>query len=98
MENEKDNKEQLRKLKEQFSKNSGDKPKGDPKGGDPRRKFNFYWIYAIIALIFLGLQVLSTMGGGIKTTSFGDFTEMIERGDVEKVKIINQKNCSSLPY
>lgn len=91
MENEKDNKEQLRKLKEQFSKNSGDKPKGDPKGGDPRRKFNFYWIYAIIALIFLGLQVLSTMGGGIKTTSFGDFTEMIERGDVEKVKIINQK-------
>lgn len=91
MENEKDNKEQLRKLKEQFSKNSGEKPKGDPKGGDPRRRFNFYWIYAIIALIFIGLQVLSSMGGSIKTTSFTDFTEMIERGDVEKVKIINQR-------
>lgn len=91
MENEKDNKEQLRKLKEQFSKNSGEKPKGDPKGGDPRRRFNFYWIYAIIALIFIGLQVLSSMGGSIKTTDFTDFTEMIERGDVEKVKIINQR-------
>ncbi len=93
MENEKDNKEQLRKLKEQFSKNSGEKPKGDNKGGggDPRRRFNFYWVYAIIALIFIGLQVLSSMGGNIQTTTFADFTEMIERGDVNKVKIINQR-------
>lgn len=93
MENEKDNKEQLRKLKEQFSKNSGEKPKGDNKGGggDPRRRFNFYWVYAIIALIFIGLQVLSSMGGNIQTTTFADFTEMIERGDVIKVKIINQR-------
>ena len=46
MENEKDNKEQLRKLKEQFSRNSGEKPNGNNKGGpggDPRRRFNIYW-------------------------------------------------------
>jgi len=94
MENEKDNKEQLRKLKEQFSKNNGENPKGDnkgPGGGDPRRRFNFYWIYGIIALIFLGIQILSSMGSNLQSTTFQDFTEMIERGDVNRVKIINQK-------
>lgn len=94
MENEKDNKEQLRKLKEQFSRNSNDKEngnKGNGPGGDPRRKFNFYWIYGIIALIFIAIQILSSFGGNLQQTNFDEFTGMIERGDVDKVKIINEK-------
>ncbi|MCR9154535.1 MAG: ATP-dependent zinc metalloprotease FtsH [Bacteroidetes bacterium] len=94
MENEKDNKEQLRKLKEQFSRNSNEKPNGNNKGngpGDPRRRFNFYWIYGIIALIFIAIQILSSFGSNIAKTNFDDFTEMINRGDVEQVKIINEK-------
>ncbi|MGB0979375.1 MAG: ATP-dependent metallopeptidase FtsH/Yme1/Tma family protein, partial [Croceimicrobium sp.] len=94
MENEKDNKEQLRKLKEQFSRNSNEKPNGNNKGngpGDPRRRFNFYWIYGIIALIFIAIQILSSFGSNIAKTNFDDFSEMINRGDVEQVKIINEK-------
>ena len=92
MENEKDNKEQLRKLKEQFSRNSNEKPGGDKGGpGDPKRRFNFYWIYAVIILIFLAINVLSRMGNNLQSTSFDDFAMMIEKGDVEKVKIINEK-------
>lgn len=94
MENEKDNKEQLRKLKEQFSRNSGEKPNGNNKGGpggDPRRRFNIYWIYAIIALFLIALQLLHSVGSDQKQTNFDDFTAMIERGDVKKVKIINEK-------
>ncbi len=92
MENEKDNKEQLRKLKEQFSRNSNEKPGGGGNNNpDPRRRFNYYWIYGIILLIFIGIQILSSFGGNIQRTSFDEFTTMIERGDVEKVKIINEK-------
>ncbi|WP_421754717.1 ATP-dependent zinc metalloprotease FtsH [Croceimicrobium sp.] len=94
MENEKDNKEQLRKLKEQFSRNSGEKPNGNNKGGpggDPRRRFNIYWIYAIIALFLIALQLLHSVGNDQKQINFDDFTAMIERGDVKKVKIINEK-------
>ncbi|QNR24937.1 ATP-dependent zinc metalloprotease FtsH [Croceimicrobium hydrocarbonivorans] len=94
MENEKDNKEQLRKLKEQFSRNSGEKPNGNNKGGpggDPRRRFNIYWIYAIIALFLIALQLLHSVGSDQKQINFDDFTAMIERGDVNKVKIINEK-------
>jgi len=94
MENEKDNKEQLRKLKEQFSRNSNEKQngnKGNGPGGDPRRKFNYLWIYGIILLIFIAIQIMGSFGTTLEQTNFDDFTQMIERGDVKKVKIINEK-------
>ncbi len=94
MENEKENKEQLRKLKEQFSRNSNEKQngnKGNGPGGDPRRKFNYLWIYGIILLIFIAIQIMGSFGNALEQTNFDDFTQMIERGDVKKVKIINEK-------
>ena len=94
MENEKENKEQLRKLKEQFSRNSNEKQngnKGNGPGGDPRRKFNYLWIYGIILLIFIAIQIMGSFGNALEQTNFDDFTQMIERGDVNKVKIINEK-------
>lgn len=94
MENEKDNKEQLKKLKEQFSRGSNNKkPGGGNNGGpgDPKKRFNFYWIYAAIALIFIAIQVIGSFGNSLARTSFGDFTEMLEREDVKEVRIINEK-------
>lgn len=82
------NKEQLRKLKEQFSRGSGDKPQG---GGsnDPKKKFNFYWIYLAIFLIFIAIQIIGSFGNTIEKTDFASYTGMLLADDVSEVKIIN---------
>tara|TARA_R110002050_G_scaffold81615_4_gene174784 strand:+ start:2499 stop:4607 length:2109 start_codon:yes stop_codon:yes gene_type:complete len=82
------NKEQLRKLKEQFSRGSGEKPQG---GGsnDPKKKFNFYWIYLAIFLIFIAIQIIGSFGNTIEKTDFASYTEMLLADDVSEVKIIN---------
>ncbi|MBK5212921.1 MAG: ATP-dependent zinc metalloprotease FtsH [Flavobacteriaceae bacterium] len=56
-----------------------------PKGG-------YYWIYIVIALLFLGLNIF---GGGswsqpAKTTQ-SQFEDFLKSGDVEKVDVINKK-------
>lgn len=85
---EKKDKNQLDKLKEQFSKgNQGN----NKKPGTPNRKFNFYWVYAIIFLIFILIQIVGTMGTKAQKSNFGDLTTMIEQGDVKEVLIINNK-------
>jgi cell division protease FtsH len=55
-------------------------------------KFNSYWIYAAIIVVFLGLNIF---GGGSwsqpnKTTQ-GEFETFLRDGDVEKVEIVNRK-------
>lgn len=85
---EKKDKNQLDKLKEQFSKgNSGD----GKKPGTPNKKFNIYWVYALIFLAFILVQVFSNMGTKAKKSNFYALTNMIEQQDVEEVVIINNK-------
>lgn len=89
---EKKNKEknQLDKLKEQFSRDQDQN--GDKKGGEPNpKKFNFYWIYAAIFLIIIGMQVMSSFNSNYETSSFHEFSQMLTDGDVEKVVIVNKE-------
>ncbi|MEY2962831.1 MAG: hypothetical protein RL754_92 [Bacteroidota bacterium] len=82
------NKKQIDKLKEQFAKNNGtNKPNSPKKGGS----FNFYWIYAIVFALFIGMQIFSAMSFSAKETSYQQFESYLESGDVEKVKIINDR-------
>ncbi|MCB0457913.1 MAG: ATP-dependent metallopeptidase FtsH/Yme1/Tma family protein, partial [Flavobacteriaceae bacterium] len=55
-------------------------------------KFNNFWIYIPIILIFIGLQIFggSTLSAPEKTTQV-DFQKMLREGDVEKIEIINKK-------
>ncbi len=55
-------------------------------------KFNAYWIYAAIILVFLGIQFFggSSWSQPEKTTQ-ADFQRYLEDGDVEKIEIINKK-------
>lgn len=86
-------KKQLSKLKEQFSRGQQSKGDNDQKPGDndPKKKFNFYWIYAAIFLVFIGIQIIGSFSGNVETTSFREYTQMLENRDVEDVKIINEK-------
>lgn len=52
--------------------------------------FNFYWIYAIIAIGIIALQVF-TSGGNTREISTNDFFELAKDGYVEKIIIINNQ-------
>lgn len=90
----KKDKNQLNKLKEQFSKGNNPNGTGGGKkpGNSPGRKFNFYWVYAIIFLIFIAIQIFGSMGGTTETSNFREFTSMLKSGDIDKVQVINEKN------
>ena len=62
-----------------------------PSNNNPKIfKFNIYWIYAVIFIFFIGLQLFST--DIAKTTNFKDFnTKMLQQGKVEKITIINKE-------
>jgi len=67
--------------------------KSDNKKSELKKpKFNSYWIYAVVILVFLALNVF---GGGSwsqpnKTTQ-GEFETFLRNGDVDKVEIVNRK-------
>ena len=64
----------------------------NPKKGGPKKQFNFYWIYGIIGVLLLGLQLFS-MGGGEKKTTWDKFVnEMLKTNEVEKVVVVTSGN------
>jgi len=59
-----------------------------PKGKKP--KFSFYWIYAILGLVFLGLELLSS-GPGPKKTDWNGLKQMLQDKDVQKIELVNKE-------
>lgn len=77
-------------------KNTGDQqgknnpnPSGKKKAPGPQ--FNFYWIYVILAVIFL-LMVLYPSKTG-KTIPLKDLLEMVKAGDVEDILVVNRSEA-----
>ena len=65
------------------------KPKISPNGpkpgpNAPKKSFNLYWLYIVIALVLLGLQFLNP-GSAAKTISWKEFTALASKGEVEKL-------------
>ena len=54
-------------------------------------KFNFYWIYAIIAVVFFGIQLMS-VNTSSKEIDWIVFEDYLQNYDVDRVVIINDKN------
>ncbi len=63
-----------------------------PKGKSPKGKFNFYWIYGILAVIFIIIQFMN-LGDGAKKTDKRDLIEMLESKDVERIVLINKEKA-----
>lgn len=57
-------------------------------------KFNAYWIYAAIIVVFLGIQFFggNSWSQPAKTTQ-SEFQNFLRDGDVEKIEIINKKTA-----
>lgn len=60
----------------------------DPKGGKPKNKFNFYWIYGILIAIFLIIQFFN-WGGGAQKATWGEIKTMLADGDVSRIVLVN---------
>ncbi len=67
-------------------------PSNPLKGKTPKGKINFYWIYGIIAIIFIGLT-FTNWGGGLKESDWGELKEMLASEDIEKIVVINQEEA-----
>ncbi len=68
-----------------------------PKGGLPQRKpdkpkFNFYWIYGIVAVIFLALT-FTNMENKAKDVEWGELKQMLAEEDVEKILVVNKEEA-----
>ena len=75
-------------MKEENSKKQqSGKPKGDDKATP---KFNFYWIYGLLALIFVGLQ-FTNWGSGPERIDKGELYRMLEEKDVERIDLVNRE-------
>ncbi len=60
------------------------------KKGNQKGKFNFYWIYSIIAIVFIAIYFFN-QGEGVKETDWGDLKQMLEEEDVEKLILVNRE-------
>jgi len=63
---------------------NGDKP-----------KFNYYWFYAIIAIILISLNLFN-MTSSTKEISLDTLTEYIRNGEVSKIVVINPESADKL--
>ncbi len=58
--------------------------------GGKKPKFSFYWIYGILALVFLGINFLNT-GSEAKKTDWKDLKQMLQEKDVQKLVLVNKE-------
>lgn len=68
----------------------GGKPDGSDSNDKNKPKFNFYWIYGVIALAIIAMQFLN-LGNKPKETNYQEFARMQQSQDIEKVEIVNEK-------
>ncbi|MCB0803547.1 MAG: ATP-dependent zinc metalloprotease FtsH [Flavobacteriales bacterium] len=55
---------------------------------NPKKQFNFYWIYAIIGVLLIGTQLFQFSGGEKKTTWNKFVNEMLKTNEVERIVVV----------
>ncbi len=71
------------------SKKNHDKKDNKP----PKPKISIYWIYAAIAILFIGIQMLNLGNNMIEITWNRFEKQMLSNHDVEKVVVINKERA-----
>ncbi|MBX2977841.1 MAG: ATP-dependent zinc metalloprotease FtsH [Flavobacteriales bacterium] len=56
----------------------------------PKRSFNFYWIYGIIILVILSINLFQ-YGGGMAKIDPMEYQRMLEEGDVQRIIVVNEQ-------
>ena len=66
-------------------------PKKTTNSKGKKPAFNFYWIYAIIAVILISINLFNWDGGVREITPQKFRTEMLEKDQVAKLEIVNKE-------
>jgi len=61
--------------------------------GGNKPKFNYYWFYAIIAVILISLNLFN-LTGTMPELTMAELTTLIKKGDVDKIVVINAEEPS----
>ncbi len=89
--------------KPQADKARGKRPSGNSQGGKTSGKpdgkkpgFNFYWIYAILAVVFIGLQFFNWGSTAVEISQMRFENEMLvwdeeDGSDIAQLKIVNKE-------
>ncbi len=78
------------------NKSQNNRPDLNPnrKSGDPnkkKKKFNIYWVYGSVFIIFLIFNVINSRNRSVEVSSMTFQQEMLPSGDVAKVVIVNRE-------
>jgi len=66
-------------------------PKKTTNSKGKKPAFNFYWIYAIIAVILISINLFNWDGGVREITQQKFTTDMLEKDQVDKLEIVNKE-------
>lgn len=66
-------------------------PGGKKPQGKRRFNFNLYWIYGLILIIFIGMQLFSSFSSSLKKTNPGELEKWMIDGDVQKIVVYNKE-------
>ncbi len=61
-----------------------------PKQKSNKPKFNLYWIWAFLAVVFFGTYLLNFNAETKEISNWGEFRTMLQEGDVERIVLINK--------
>ena len=64
----------------------------DKKNPTPKRRFNFYWLYGIAAILLLGIQFNGFLNNSVESVSETRFNEMMRDGLVENVTLVKSSS------
>ncbi len=61
-------------------------------------KFNFYWIYGIVAVVLISINLFNPSNSGVIKTNYSDFKQFIENKQVKEVIVVNKKEARVYIY
>ncbi len=75
-------------------KNNSQQPRGNrPNMNNQKKpKFNIYWVYGALFILFIGLNFIS-IEGDLKEIQWYKFEQVIKSGDLEKVVVVNREKA-----
>jgi ATP-dependent metalloprotease FtsH len=71
-------------------RNTHNKPRGTGGGNNGKKPFNFYWIYAIVGVVLISINLINFTGTGSEISPT-QVEEYVKQGDVDRIVIINEK-------